>query len=181
MNLYSTKSGIIVTVFVLVAVMFGFSEKAVAGGRDKAGNAAMVVRVNDGDTITVLINGRREKIRLIGIDAPELGQQPWGWRAKRHLEDVLSSSGGITIEYDIEQRDKYGRLLAYVRTADGRLVNTEMLKDGYAVLFTFPPNVRHVEDFKSAQRQARERRLGIWGKGGLSQLPADWRRQHPRR
>jgi len=175
------ESNFMLAFFVLLLLSLGFNEGAVAGVGDKAGSAARVVRVNDGDTVTVLIDRHRQKIRLIGIDAPELGQQPWGERAKRHLEDVLSSSGGISIEYDIEQRDKYGRLLAYIRTADGRLVNAEMLRDGYAVLFTFPPNVKHVDEFTSAQRQARERKLGIWGKGGLSQLPVDWRRQHPRR
>ena len=175
------KLAILLTSFVLVALLFVSSERALAGVGDKAGNAARIVRVNDGDTITVSINGRREKTRLIGIDAPEIGQGPWGERAKRHLEDIFSSSRSVSIEYDVERRDKYGRILAYIRTADGRLVNAEMLREGCAVLFTFPPNVKHVEEFTSAQRQARERKRGIWGKGGLSQLPVDWRRQHPRR
>ncbi len=171
---------IIAAAFV-VLLLLGLSERAFAGLRDYSGDVAKVVRVNDGDTITVKIDGRREKIRLIGIDAPELGQQPWGEMAKRHLEDILFSSPSVVLEYDVDRRDKYGRLLAYVKTAGGKLVNAEMLRDGYAVLFTFPPNVKHVNEFTSAQRQARERKLGIWGKGGLSQLPVDWRRQHPRR
>ena len=139
------------------------------------------MKVNDGDTVTVLMNGHRERIRLIGIDAPEMGQRPWGGKAKRHLEDILYSSQSVFIEYDVEKRDKYGRLLAYIRTADGRMVNTGMLRAGYAVLFTFPPNVNHVEEFTTAQRQARERKRGIWGNDGLSQLPVDWRREHPQR
>jgi len=172
---------------VLIAVLscllpfFGLSESAFAEVRDNAGNAARVLRVNDGDTVTVSINGHRERIRLIGIDAPEMGQGLWGEKAKRHLEDILRSSRNVYVEYDVERRDKYGRLLAYIRTADGRLVNTEMLRDGYAVLFTFPPNVKHVEEFTAAQRQARERKRGIWGKDGLSQLPVKYRKTHPRR
>ncbi len=169
------------TVVVFLSILLGFSWSAVAGLGNYAGDGASVVRVNDGDTITVKIDGHRQRIRLIGIDAPELGQQPWGERAKRHLEDILASSRAVALEYDVDRRDKYGRLLAYVRTSDGKLVNAEMLRDGYAVLFTFPPNVKYVSEFTSAQRQARERKLGIWGKGGLSQLPVDWRRQHPRR
>lgn len=167
--------------FVLAALLFGFSERAVAELRDNAGDVARVMRVNDGDTVTVTLNGRRDKIRLIGIDAPEMGQGSWGERAKRHLEDILHSSRNVYVEYDVERRDKYGRLLAYIRTTGGRLVNAEMLKDGYAVLFTFPPNVKHVEEFTSAQRQARESKRGIWGKDGLSQLPVQYRRTHPRR
>lgn len=175
------RSGIILTVFVLLSLSLGLSERAAAGVSDNDGDAARVVRVNDGDTVTVSIDRHRQKIRLIGIDAPELGQQPWGERAKRHLQDILSSSRSVSLEHDVERRDKYGRLLAYIRTADGRMVNAEMLRDGYAVLFTFPPNVKHVNEFTSSQRQAREKKLGIWGKDGLSQLPVDWRRQHPRR
>lgn len=176
-----SKSAVILIAFVLLSLLPSFGERAVAEVRDKAGNDARVVRVNDGDTVTVSLNGRREKIRLIGIDAPEMGQGSWGGRAKRHLEDILSSSRSVSVEYDMERRDKYGRLLAYIRTTDGRLVNAEMVRDGYAVLFTFPPNVKHVGEFTSAQRQARERKRGIWGNDGLSQLPVDWRRQHPRR
>ena len=175
------KSRIIQTAFGLLSLLLIFSEGAIAELRDKAGNAARVVRVNDGDTVTVSLNGRREKIRLIGIDAPEIGQGSWGERAKRHLEDILYPLRNVYVEYDVERRDKYGRLLAYIRTTEGRLVNADMLRDGYAVLFTFPPNVTHVDEFTSAQRQARERKRGIWGKDGLSQLPVDWRRQHPRR
>lgn len=162
--------------------LFGMFERIIAEEKNSGGNVAKAWRVDDGDTITVLLGNRHsERIRLIGIDAPEMGQKRWGERAKRHLAGMLASSRNIYIEYDVERKDKYGRLLAYVRTADGRLVNAEMLKDGYAVLFTFPPNVRHVDELTAAQRQARERRLGIWGKDGLSQLPEDWRRRHPRR
>ena len=170
-----------IILFSCLLLFFALSERAIAGERDKAESVARVLRVNDGDTVAVSINGHREKIRLIGIDAPEIGQIPWGGRAKRHLENILFSSWIVYVGYDVERRDKYGRLLAYIRTNDGRLVNAEMLKDGYAVLFTFPPNVKHAEEFTSAQRQARERKRGIWGKDGLSQLPVDWRRQHPRR
>jgi micrococcal nuclease len=110
-----------------------------------------------------------------------MGQGSWGERAKRHLEDMLYPSRSASLEYDVEKRDKYGRLLAYIWTKDGKMVNAEMLRDGYAVLFTLPPNVKHVKDLTSAQRRARAQRLGIWSKDGMSQLPADWRRQHPRR
>jgi micrococcal nuclease len=155
--------------------------RAFAGARDRAGDAAKVWRVDDGDTVTVLIGGGREKTRLIGLDAPEMGQGLWGKRAKRHLEDMLHSSRDVYLEYDVEKRDKYGRLLVYMRTSGGKFVNAVMLKEGYAVLFTLPPNVKHAKEFASAQRQAREGRLGIWDENGLSQRPVEWRKQHPRR
>lgn len=176
-----SKRILLILLLCCLLIFLVLSERVVAGVRDKAGNAARVVRVNDGDTVTVSLNGRRERIRLIGIDAPEMGQGSWGERAKRHLEDILHPLRNVYIEYDVERRDKYGRLLAYIRTNEGRMVNADMVRDGYAVLFTFPPNVTHVDEFTSAQSQARERKRGIWGKDGLSQLPAAWRRQHPRR
>ncbi len=140
-----------------------------------------VVRVHDGDTISVMIGRKRERVRLIGIDAPEMGQRPWGGRAKRHLEDLLGpGKRSVSLEFDVERRDKYGRLLAYVRTPDGTFINLEMVKDGYAVLFTFPPNVRYVSELRDGQRYAREKNLGIWGKGGLKETPLDYKRRHPR-
>ena len=176
-----TKTGIVLTALLSsIALLFTLIDGHVAYGENSDEHVARVLRVNDGDTITVLIDGHREKIRLIGIDAPEIGQRPWGDRAKRHLEDILSSSPTVYVEYDIEKRDKYGRLLGYLKTAGGRSVNAEMLKDGYAVLFTFPPNVRHVDEFTAAQRYARERSLGIWSRDGLSKLPVEYRKAHPR-
>ncbi len=139
-----------------------------------------VARVHDGDTVSVLIGKRREKVRLIGIDAPELGQRPWGARAKKRLREMLSVAGRtVRMEFDVDRRDKYGRLLAYLWTGDRRLINLEMVRDGYAVLFTFPPNIRHVDELRKAQRFARDRRLGIWGPDGLKEMPVDYRRRHP--
>lgn len=146
-----------------------------------AAEGVRVIRVNDGDTLTVLDGRRHRKVRLIGIDAPELGQRPWGDRARAHLERLVAGAGWtVTLEPDIDRIDKYGRSLAYVRTADGRLVNEEMLRSGNAVLFTFPPNVRYVGRLTEAQREARRKRIGIWERGGLDERPADWRRSHPR-
>lgn len=143
--------------------------------------SARVVRVHDGDTVSVIASGRRQKVRLIGIDAPELGQEPWGIRAKMHLEELLRRSGWmVTLEFDIDRRDKYGRLLAYLRSRDGTFINLRMLKDGYAVLFTFPPNVTYANDFTEGQRYARTKGLGIWGRNGLREPPQSYKRKHPR-
>lgn len=140
-----------------------------------------VVEANDGDTITILWGGRREKVRLIGIDAPEVEQKPWGQRAKKYLKDLLDASRwAVFIELDVEKKDQYGRLLSYVWTSDRRMINVQMLKEGYAMLYTFPPNIRYVDEFKKAQDEAMRKGLGIWGKAGLKETPREYRKEHPR-
>ncbi len=140
-----------------------------------------VIAVHDGDTVTIRTNDREEKVRLIGIDAPELAQKPWGQRAKAHLEEILSASDRtVSLECDIEKQDRYGRRLAYLKTEGGEMVNQRMLRDGYAVLFTIPPNVRYVEALRKAQAEARQGGLGIWGEKGLKETPKDYRERKRR-
>jgi micrococcal nuclease len=173
----------IVTAIVLftAAVWCLFCGHELSAAQRSGALVAAVVKVHDGDTLSVLIGRKKERVRLTGIDAPELGQRPWGARAKRHLEELINSSGRtVSLEPDVQRRDKYGRLLAYLWSGDGKLVNLEMLNDGYAVLFTVPPNVKHVDALRDAQRHARERGLGIWGRDGLKETPGDYRKRHPR-
>jgi micrococcal nuclease len=173
-----SMTAIIITL--LAAICFFSGELSCFAEKPEA-RFVRVVRVHDGDTVSVLIERRRERVRLIGIDAPEMGRRPWGAKAKRHLSELLSHDGWIvTLEFDVDRRDKYGRLLAYLRTPDGKLINLRMVKDGYAVLFTFPPNVKHVNAFRDGQNYAREKGLGIWGRDGLKEAPEDYRRRHPR-
>lgn len=141
-----------------------------------------VIKVHDGDTVSVILNGRKEKVRLIGIDAPEIKQRPWGTRARKHLEKMLTASNRtVILEFDVERRDKYGRLLCYVYSTDKNMINLQMLKHGYAVLLTISPNVRHVDEFRKAQHNAREQKLGIWGSSGLKETPSEFRKKHPRK
>ena len=150
-------------------------------GRRAGKSTVFIEKVVDGDSVEAVIQGSREHIRLIGIDAPELAQRPWGKRAKKRLEQMVAASGWeVRIEYDVERRDMHQRILAYLWGRDGKMINEEMVRNGYAVVFTFPPNVKYVERFKAAQVIARENKLGIWGKAGLRQLPSDYRREHPR-
>lgn len=169
----------------LASLMYGLISQPSPEGKKRedrpAGNLVRVERVSDGDTVRLLIAGRDEKVRLIGIDAPELGQRPWGKRSKDHLREIISgSSWSVSLELDIVERDKYGRLLGYLRTPDGTLINEMMVRDGYAVLYTFPPNVKYVDLLTKAQTDARSKQLGIWGRNGLRQEPSEYRRQHPR-
>ncbi len=140
-----------------------------------------VVRVNDGDTVTVLLDGRTCRARLIGIDAPEMGQEPWGRASREHLRKLLKNGRWrVSLERDLEQFDKYGRLLVYLWSPDGRMINEKMLEDGYAVLFTIQPNSKYADRFRKAQRLARENGRGIWGPDGLKEKPLDYKKAHPR-
>ncbi len=178
MKKYGTVFSIIV--FSLFAVHCFYDDQAFSA-QTQDFYSARVAKVHDGDTVSVMIGTKKEKVRLIGIDAPELAQRPWGTEAKKHLEKILGLSGWkVELEFDVEKRDKYGRLLAYLWTTDKRLINLEILKDGYAVLFTFPPNIKHVDELRKGERLAREKDIGIWGKAGLKEMPIEYKKRHPR-
>jgi micrococcal nuclease len=128
--------------------------------------AATVVRVIDGDTVEVSIAGVTDTVRLIGIDTPETvapGEPVacFGPEASAFATSRLDGRA-ISLELDVEPRDRYDRLLAYVWTGD-ELVNETLVSKGYAVVTTYPPNVRYVERFVAAQREAREAGRGLWG------------------
>ena len=115
-----------------------------------------VSEVTDGDTI-VLNNGK--VIRYVGIDAPEEGE-PFCWDATEANRKLLEG-GGLTLEYDIDKRDRYGRVLAYV-WIDSFLVNAELVRRGLASVYTFSPNFKYRDRLVSLQKEARETRKGIW-------------------
>jgi micrococcal nuclease len=131
-----------------------------------------VTWVVDGDTIECAGIGR---VRLIGIDTPERGQVPFGAEATDALERILARAARITLELDLDQRDRYGRLLAYV-WADRRMANWLMARSGYALQLTYAPNVRYVERFSEAVSAARNEGRGLWATGGFTCAPKDNRR-----
>jgi micrococcal nuclease len=119
--------------------------------------------VVDGDTF-VLAGG--ERVRLIGIDTPETVHphkpiEHLGPEASEFAKRLLSGQM-VRLEFDVQERDRYGRLLAYVYLEDGTFVNAEILRQGYGVLLTVPPNVKFAEEFLEIQRQAREAGRGLW-------------------
>jgi micrococcal nuclease len=126
-----------------------------------------VTQVVDGDTIKVLINGEEETIRLLLIDTPETVHpnkpiQPFGPEASAFVKQLLSEKR-VLLELGISERDKYGRLLAYVYTAEGEMVNKLLLKNGLArVAYIYPPNTKYIDEFKEIQNQARKDNIGIW-------------------
>ncbi len=148
---------------------------------DQTLQGARVIEVNDGDTVTLRFNWQDHRTRLVGIDAPELGQGSWGRLAKDRLTELMDHTEWyVFVETDVEKRDKYGRLLAYLWTQKKGLINEQMVLDGYAVLFTFPPNIKYVDRLTRAEKQAQQARKGIWGPGGLRESPYEYRKAHPR-
>ena len=142
------------------------------GGAPAEPGAATVVRTVDGDTIVVRIGGRDERVRLIGIDTPESvdPRRPvecFGKEAAARTAELLPAGTPVRLVGDVEPRDRYDRLLAYVyRASDGLFVNLALAEEGYASLATFPPNVAHVDDFRAATARAREDGLGLWSACG---------------
>lgn len=138
--------------------------------------AVLIQRVIDGDTLQ-LASG--ERVRLIGIDTPEVHESEklyrdsrtsgqdieaikvMGRRAKKFTRDLVEGKT-VRLEFDVQKRDKYNRLLAYVYLSDGTFVNAEIIKQGYASVMTYPPNVKHAEEFLKLYRQARETKSGLW-------------------
>lgn len=118
-----------------------------------------VLRVVDGDTIVVEIDGRRERVRYIGIDTPEMNDARAAIlvqaREATEANEQLVGGKSVRLEFDVQRRDKYGRLLAYVWVGD-TLVNEELVRRGFAELLTIPPNVRYAERLAEARRTARE-------------------------
>jgi micrococcal nuclease len=128
---------------------------------------ARVVRVVDGDTIVVALGGRQERVRYIGVDTPETVKprtpvQCFG-KAASHFNHRLVDGRTVELTMDAEARDRYGRLLAYVRRRpDGLFVNAELVRRGYARTMTIPPNVRYADRFAALARRARNAGEGLW-------------------
>ena len=155
----------------LAAVTASFASEVTARYTDRA-----VKRVVDGDTL-VLESG--ERVRLIGVDTPELhesskltrdarrsGQdqktiQALGRRAYEFTRNLVEGKR-VSLEFDVEKYDKYDRLLAYVYLKDGTFVNAEIVKQGFANLMTIPPNVKYADFFLKLYQEARENNRGLW-------------------
>lgn len=142
------------------------------------GNAT-VDRVVDGDTIIVDIRGERERVRLIGIDTPETHRpdtpvQCYGPEATEFIAQLLPSGTAVNLERDIETRDDFGRLLAYVtRVEDGLFVNLEMAERGYAKSLRVKPNTTFANEIGDAVRDAQQHHRGLWGACSGFGVPAD--------
>lgn len=149
----------------VVAVLAVLGDQSATAGR---ADGITVVRVVDGDTIVVRLPRGDETVRLIGIDTPETVDprkpvQCFGKEASERTKALLPPGTEIRLERDVEARDHYGRLLAYVHRADGTFVNLALAEEGYAQALTIPPNVAYSTRFSAAVAAAREAARGLWG------------------
>jgi micrococcal nuclease len=133
------------------------------------GDWVTVYKVVDGDTFWGRsAEGNEIKVRLTGIDAPESrksGQkevQYFGKEASAYVRQLISGKQ-VKLVYDVRKTDRYNRTLAYVYLEDGTFLNAHLVEQGYAILMTIPPNVRHANLFVRLQEEARESGRGLWG------------------
>jgi micrococcal nuclease len=142
------------------------AERAAWPDAPKDAVSAEVQRVSDGDTFVATVKGRRERIRVIGVDTPESvspnqPDEPYGEEAsdfaKHHLDGETVRLAG-----DAEPRDRYGRILAYVWLEDGTFWNALLVAEGYAQQLTVPPNVTYERLFRRLVGEARQEDRGLW-------------------
>ncbi len=134
-------------------------------------NTYPVLKVVDGDTIDVLVDGKTVRLRLIGLDTPETVDprktvQCFGKEASDKAKELLVGNV-VRLEYDASQGafDKYRRTLAYIFLPDGTLYNKYMIAEGYAHEYTYNLPYKYQQEFKMAERQAREEKKGLWADG----------------
>ena len=140
-------------------------------GVKKSKNTATVVRVVDGDTVDVLLNGETVRVRLIGINTPETvdPRKPvecFGKEASARAKELFEGKE-VQMETDPSQSlyDKYGRLLTYLFLPDGTNVNELMIREGYAHEYTYHLPYKYQQDFKAAEKEARLSARGLWAEG----------------
>ena len=130
-----------------------------------------VIKVIDGDTVSINISGEKKTLRLVGVDTPETVHpnkpvECFGIEASNYTKELLSDEI-ISIEYDSSQGevDKYGRTLVYIILPDGRNFNEVLIKEGYAYEYTYDNSYKYQKEFKDAEIYAKENELGLWKEG----------------
>lgn len=171
------------TVVLIVAVLAVLIAEPGAGPFRRTGDggdgpgSGRVVRVVDGDTLVADIDGTEESIRLIGIDTPETvaPNRPvecYGAEASHRLGELLPPGTAIRLERDVEPRDPYDRLLAYVyRSDDGLFVNLAQVEAGFAEAKEYPPNTAWKAELDGVEQAARAAGTGLWGACGGADTP----------
>ena len=158
------------TLFLLLLLLLTSSSLCLAQDKKKVNSCYYsVTRVIDGDTFRIDdCSEKGLKIRLIGVDAPETRRTRnkeigyYGEEAKKHHTNLISGKK-VRLEFDIDTFDLYQRTLAYVYLENGTFINAKLVKEGYAMVSTVPPNVKYAEKFVELARKAREKERGLWG------------------
>lgn len=135
-----------------------------------------VRKVYDGDTVAANCEEGRLTVRVFGIDAPEMGQKPWGDQSRAMLSQLLPPA---TIRLKVRDIDRYGRVVAqiYHHNQDNLDLGLELVRQGGAVVY-----VQYNNDaaYQTAQLKAKQERLGVWSQAGAQQTPWEWRKLNPR-
>ena len=166
---------IVLALLAVVVVVVLWGEPPVAGPSDAPvdGVTAVVEHVTDGDTIVVAVSGTRERVRYIGLDAPEMADAEEGTPAECGADEARSANAAlvdgreVVLERDASDRDRFGRLLrhVWVRSTDGwLLVGEHLVSTGAVEAGSYPPDTARDAQLDAAERQAREGGLGIWGR-----------------
>jgi micrococcal nuclease len=148
----------------VLATMVACTSAGQAAAPDRS-DVVPVLKVTDGDTFHVLYRGQDERVRLIGIDTPEV---PWyggdeecfGVEAGLYARERLDGKW-VRLEFDVARRDRYDRLLAYVYLG-GELFNLTLVRRGYATSQSVPPNVGFAAEFEAGEVEARIAKVGLW-------------------
>ncbi len=164
----SVRCLIVTIVVVLTGMVLAIPAQAYPAMPQGVQGPVTVTKVVDGDTIWVDNNGRRQKIRMIGLDTPESVDprkpvQCFAFEASAQAKTLLGGQS-VYLETDPSQDsvDRYGRTLSYVWTESGRLFNLDMIADGYAHEYTYDLPYRYQQDFKAAEKDARTQERGLW-------------------
>lgn len=161
----------------LVAVLAACSLSDRSSAPPREDGVGVVTHPVDGDTVDVSLGGVDERVRLIGIDTPEsvARDRPvecFGPEAKVRLAELLPPGTAVRLERDVEARDRFGRLLAYVfRAEDGIHVNLLLVEEGYAEARRFEPNVARQAELDRAEDEARAAARGLWPACGSTDVP----------
>lgn len=156
------------------------ASKSSPSSANLARDEVTVLGVIDGDTLVIRRRGKKEHLRLIGMDAPESRADKKAYKqaartgknlqsilsagqaASAHMEKLVKRGDSLWLEYDHERRDDYDRVLGYAFLSDGRMLNELMIRHGYAKLLTFPRNARYLPTFQKALKEAQRERTGLW-------------------
>ncbi len=146
----------------------------VSPGLADADDKGTFMSIIDGDSMMVEIRGRAKEVRLIGVDAPEWGQE-YGTKAKAFSLKFCYGKT-LRLEYDVDRKDRFGRVLAYVYSGR-KMLNEELVASGLALAVKYKPNTKYHARLVQAQENAKKSRRGFWLHGGLKMTPREWRKQ----
>jgi micrococcal nuclease len=157
-----------VEVVTVIAVVGLLSTAACSSNAVPIAGESVVIDHVDGDTVVIRVDGHDEDVRLIGIDTPETKHptkpvECFGPEASTFMAALLPKGTAVRLERDVEARDRFGRLLAYVfRADDGVFVNLELARNGLARPLEIPPNDAHASALLAATHEARSANRGLW-------------------